>query len=139
MLANGITLEVKKKSAADYVMLQDLQEVPDLGVEPEKVDNTRLKDKMKHSEFGIGDPGDLTYKFAYENSSVSSDYRVLREIADSGDVASYRETFPDDTTFEYDAYSSLKIGGGGVNSAISFTLTLALQSDIKVTDPAAKQ
>ena len=34
MLANGITLEVKKEGAADYVMLNDLQEVPDLGVEP---------------------------------------------------------------------------------------------------------
>ena len=138
MLANGITLEVKKEGAADFVMLNDLQEVPDLGVEPEKVDNTRLKDKMKHSELGIGDPGDLAYKFAYENSSANSDYRVLREICDSGKVASYRETFPDGTKFEYDAYGNIKIGGGGVNAAIAFTLTLALQSDIKVTDPAAE-
>lgn len=135
MLANGITLEVKKKGASDYVMLQDLQEVPDLGVDPEKVDNTRLNDKMKHSEFGIGDPGDLAYKFVYDNSNADSDYRVLREIVDSGEVASYRETFPDGTKFDYDAYSSLKVGGGGVNAAIAFTLTLGLQSDIKVTDP----
>lgn len=138
MLANGITLEVKKDGAADYVMLQDLQEVPDLGVEPEKVENSRLKDKIKHSEFGIGDPGDLAYKFAYENSSASSDYRVLREICDSGKASSYRETFPDGTKFEFEAYSSIKVGGGGINAAIAFTLTLALQSDIKVTDPTAE-
>lgn len=138
MLANGITLEVKKDGAADYVMLQDLQEVPDLGVEPEKVENSRLKDKIKHSEFGIGDPGDLAYKFAYENSSASSDYRVLREICDSGKASSYRETFPDGTKFEFEAYSSIKVGGGGINAAIAFTLTLALQSDIKVTDPVAE-
>lgn len=135
MLANGITLEVKKKGATDYVDLPDLKEVPELGVEAEKVENTRLKDKFKHSELGIGDPGDMAYKFVYNNSSASSDYRVLREIADSGEMASYRQTFPDRTTFEFDAYSSVKVGGGGVNGAIDFTLTLGLQSDIVVTDP----
>lgn len=59
MLANGITLAVKKKGASDYVELQDLKEVPELGVDAEKVENTRLKDNFKHSELGIGDPGDM--------------------------------------------------------------------------------
>lgn len=76
MLANGITLAVKKKGASDYVELQDLKEVPELGVDAEKVDNTRLKDSFKHSELGIGDPGDMAYKFVYDNSNESSDYRV---------------------------------------------------------------
>ena len=137
MLANGITLEVKKNGSESYTALQDLKEVPELGVDAEKVENTRLKDKFKHSELGIGDPGDMAYKFVYDNSSASSDYRVLREIADSNKVASYRQTFPDGTKYEFDAYSSIKVGGGGVNAAIEFTLTLGLQSDIKVTDPTA--
>ena len=110
MLANGITLEVKKNGSESYTALQDLKEVPELGVDAEKV---------------------------YDNSSASSDYRVLREIADSNKVASYRQTFPDGTKYEFDAYSSIKVGGGGVNAAIEFTLTLGLQSDINVTDPTA--
>lgn len=137
MLANGITLAVKKKGASEYVELQDLKEVPELGVDAEKVENTRLKDNFKHSELGIGDPGDMAYKFVYDNSSESSDYRVLRAIADTKEVASYRQTFPDGTKHEFDAYSSIKVGGGGVNAAIEFTLTLGLQSDIVVTDPTA--
>lgn len=135
MLANGITLEVKAKGATEYTELQDLKEVPELGMEAEKVENTRLKDKFKHSELGIGDPGEMAYKFAYDNSGENSDYRVLRKIADSGEIASYRQKFPDGTTFEFDAYSSIKVGGGGVNGVIEFTNTLGLQSDIKVTDP----
>lgn len=135
MLANGTKLEVKAKGATEYTELQDLKEVPELGVDAEKVDNTRLKDEFKHSELGIGDPGDMTYKFVYDNSSENSDYRVLRKIADSKEVASYRQTFPDGTKHEFDAYSSIKVGGGGVNAAIEFTLTLGLQSDIDVTDP----
>lgn len=137
MLANGITLEVKAKGKTEYTLLQDLKEVPELGVEAEKVDNTRLKDEFKHSELGIGDPGDMAYKFVYDNSSENSDYRILRKITNSKEVASYRQTFPDGTMHEFDAYSSIKVGGGGVNAAIEFTLTLGLQSDIVVTDPTA--
>lgn len=135
MLANGITLGMKKGSASSYTILKGLKEVPELGVDPEKIDNTTLEDKVKISELGIGDPGDLAYKFKWENTANSS-YRELREVADSGDTVSFEETFPDGTKFHFDAQCSLKVGGGGVNAAIEYTLTLGLQSDIEVVDPS---
>jgi len=98
------------------------------------VDNTTLEDKIKHSELGIGDPGDLAYKFKWENGADSS-YRKLRTVADNKDTVSFEQTFPDGTKFSFDAQCSVKAGGGGVNAAIEFTLTLGLQSDIEVTDP----
>lgn len=136
MLANGITLGCKETSSAStYTDLPGLKEVPDLGVDPEKVENTVLTDKMKHYELGIGDPGDLVYTFKYENSASSS-YRKLRELADAGKPVAFEETFPDGTKFHFDAQCSVKIGGGGVNAAIDFTLNLGLQSDITIVDPA---
>ena len=135
MLANGITLGIKKTGENEYKILKGLKEVPDLGVDPEKVDNTCLEDKMKKSELGIGDPGDLAYKFKWTNEEGGS-YRTLRAVADSGEVVSFEETFPDGTKFQFDAQSSVKVGGGGVNGVIDFTLTLGLQSDITVVDPA---
>lgn len=137
MLANGITLGMKKGSASTYSVLEGLKEVPELGVEPEKVDNTCLSDKVKISELGIGDPGDLTYKFKWNNTTSNNSYQTLRAVADNGDVVSFEETFPDGTKFQFDAQCCLKVGGGGVNAAIEFTLTLGLQSDIKVVDPSA--
>lgn len=137
MLANGITFRMKKKGESSYTELEDLKEVPELGVDPEKVENTRLKDKVKRYELGIGDPGDLSYKFAYINDSADCSYRRLRAVADSGEVVSFEETLPDGTTFQYDAQCSVKVGGGGVNAALDFTLNLGLQSDITVTDPSA--
>lgn len=136
MLANGITLAMKGKGDDDYAELEDLKEVPELGSEPEKVDNTRLKDKVKRSELGIGDPGDLAYKFAFVNDSPECSYRKLRAVADTKETVSFKQTLPDGTTFEFDAQCSLKVGGGGVNGVIDSTLTLGLQSDIKVTDPS---
>ncbi|MDU2680470.1 MAG: phage tail tube protein [Clostridium sp.] len=137
MLANGIKLGYKKKGAepATYTDLQGLKEVPEMGDEPEKVDNTCLSDKVKQYEYGIGDPGDLEFKFKYENSSATSPYRVLRAAAESKEVLSFEETFPDGTKFNWDAQVSVKLGGGGVNGVIEFTLKMALQSDIRVVDP----
>lgn len=136
MLANGITLGMKKKSEDAYTELEGLKEVPELGVDPEKVDNTVLSDKVKRSELGIGDPGDLTFKFKYENDSESCSYRKLRAVTDSKEKVSFEETFPDGTKFHFDAQCSIKVGGGGVNAAIDFTLNLGLQSDIEVVDPS---
>ncbi|WP_099346045.1 phage tail tube protein [Clostridium tertium] len=138
MLANGIKLGYKKKGSepATYTDLPGLKEVPEMGDEPEKVDNTCLSDKVKQYEYGIGDPGDLEYKFKYENSSATSPYRVLRAAAESKEVLSFEETFPDGTKFNWDAQVSVKLGGGGVNGVIDFTLKMALQSDIRVVDPS---
>lgn len=136
MLANGITLGMKK-TGSTYEILEGLKEVPELGVEPEKVDNTVLSDKVKQSELGIGDPGDLSYKFKYVNSGADCSYRKLRAIADAGETVDFEETFPDGTKFQFRAQCSVKVGGGGVNAAIEFSLNLGLQSDITVVDPDA--
>jgi hypothetical protein len=136
MLTNGITLGMKKKGGTTFAILAGLKEVPELGVDPEKVDNTTLADTMKHSELGIGDPGDLAYKFKWENDANSS-YRTLRAVADTKEIVSFEQTFPDGTKFHFDAQCSTKVSGGGVNSAVEFTLTLGLQTDIVVVNPSA--
>lgn len=138
MLANGTKLGYKKKSGSPstYTDLTGLKEIPELGVEPEKVENTCLSDKVKKYENGIGDVGDLEFKFKYENSSETSPYRVLRKAQEDGEVLSFEETLPDGTKFNWDAQVSVKLGGGGVNGVIEFTLKMALQSEITVVDPS---
>lgn len=134
MLANGIKLGYKT-TGTTYTDLTGLKEVPELGGKPEKIENTTLADTNKKYELGIEDYGDLDFKFKYENSSASSSYRVLRALADAKTKVSFEETFPDGTKFDFDAQCSIKMGGGKVNDAIDFTLSLALQSSVAVTDP----
>ena len=50
MLANGATLEVKKSGESTFAKLPGLKELPDVGVEPEKVENTTLEDEIKQYE-----------------------------------------------------------------------------------------
>lgn len=136
MLANGAKLGYKKKGASgDYTDLTGLKEIPELGEDPEKVENSGLADKVKQYEYGIGDAGDLTYKFKYENTSETSPYRVMRKAAATKEVLSFCETLPDNTKYEYDAQVSVKRSGGGVNGVMEFNLNMALQSEITTTDP----
>lgn len=134
MLANGIKLSYKT-TGDTYTDLPGLKQVPDMGEDPEKVDNTCLTDTTKQYEYGIGDYGDLDYTFKYDNSSSTSPYRVLRGFADNKTKVSFKQTYPDGTTFTFDAQCSVKLGGGGVNDVIEFTLSLALQSKITANDP----
>lgn len=135
MLANGTILNYKTKDASEWTEALGLSEIPELGSEEEKVDRTPIKAKNRKYEYGIGDYGDLEYKFIYENESPTSPYRVFRQAQADKEVLSFQEVLPDGTTFEFEAMCNVKLGGGGVNGGIDFTLKLALQSDMKVTDP----
>lgn len=136
MLANGAKLGYKKSSESSYTDLPGLKEIPDIGIDAEKQENTVLTDKHKKYEMGIGDLPDMVYKFKYENTSAKSPFRVLRDAQDSGEVLSFQETDPDGTVIEFDAQVSVKRTGGGVNGVIDFEVTMIVQSDIEYTDPA---
>ena len=133
MLANGIKLAFSK-TKGDYQNLVGLKEVPEFGIEPEKVENTTLADKVKKYEFGIGDAGELEYKFAYDNTTATSPYRVLRNAADNKEKLYFEQTYPDNTKVTFDGQVSVKLGGGGVNSVIEFALKIALQSELTFVD-----
>ncbi|MDS2714387.1 phage tail tube protein, partial [Streptococcus pneumoniae] len=127
MLANGIKLAFSE-TKGNYQNLVGLKEVPEFGIEPEKVENTTLADTVKKYEFGIGDAGELEYKFAYNNSSATAPYRVLRKAADGKKKLYFEQTYPDGTKVTFEGQVSVKLGGGGVNAVIEFTLKIALQS-----------
>ena len=75
MLANGATLGYRKKgSTEEYKNLTGLKEIPELGDDPEKVENTGLADKVKQYEFGIGDAGDFR-RFPVQSNEKSGSHK----------------------------------------------------------------
>lgn len=136
MLANGATLGYKEKGTeGNYTDLPGLKEIPDMGIESEKVENTVLTDKNKQYEQGIGDLPEMVYKFKYDNTKADAPYRVLRKAQENGTVLSFQEKLTDGTTTEFDAQVSVKRTGGGVNGVIDCDVTMIVQSDLKITDP----
>lgn len=136
MLANGAGLGYKESESGSYTELEGLKEIPEIGSTPEKVENTTLKDKVKQYEMGIGDPGEMVYKFKYDNTKADSPYRKFREMEASGGTYAFQETDSDGTKVQFSAQVSVKRTGGGVNGVIEFDVTMALQSEIEIIDPA---
>ena len=114
--------------------LQDLRKYLNSVLNLKRLKIPPLKTKLKKYEFGIGDAGELEYKFAYKNDGVSAPYRVLRTAADNKTKLFFEQAYPDGTKVKFEGQVSVKLGGGGVNSVIEFTLKIALQSELEFTD-----
>ena len=136
MLANGAKLEYKDKGGPSYTNLPGLKEIPEMGADAEKVENTTLTDTHKMYEMGVGDLPDMKYKFKYDNQSATSPYRLMREAQKAGKVLTFKETLKDGSATEYDAQVSVKRTGGSLNGVIEFELTVLVQSEFTYTDPA---
>lgn len=135
ILTKGIKLSYKKQGST-YEEILNLQECPDLGGTAEKVDVTVLADGNKKYINGVKDFGDLAFKFLYDNSGATSNYRIVRGLEEAGSVVDWKVTFPDNTEFAFSGEVTTSIDGASVNNAITFTANITLNSDITVTNPA---
>lgn len=132
MLVNGVTLGYKTTaSGSSYTNLPDLKEVPDLGAEPEMVDNTALSDSIIYNEQGIGDPGDMEYVFRYVNATGTDSFRVIKGLV--GTLVYFQHKLTDNTTYTFSGIPSLRLSGGGVNDPQEFVMSIALQSDLTIS------
>ena len=138
MTANNTKISYKSGAeAATFTELEYLMEVPEFGGAPEKIDVTTLSDKVKKYVPGIKDLGDLVFKFLYDNSSETANYRVLKKMEDDGTAATFKIEYPDGTAHQFDAIPAVKMDAGTLNGALTFSATMVLQSDITVTNPTA--
>ena len=112
-------------------------EVPEFGGTPEKIDVTTLSDSIKKFVNGVVDMGDLAFKFLYDNSSTTANYRVLRGLQEGGTAAVFKLSYPDGTSHEFTAMVTVKMDSAEVNGALTFTCAMTLQSDVTVTNPTA--
>ena len=133
ILTKGIKLSYKKQGST-YEEILNLQECPDLGGTAEKVDVTVLADGNKKYINGVKDFGDLAFKFLYDNSGATSNYRIVRGLEEAGSVVDWKVTFPDNTEFAFSGEVTTSIDGASVNNAITFTANITLNSDITVTN-----
>ena len=130
------TLSYKEGDMTDYVEIAGLTEIGELGGESERIDVTTLKDRVKKTITGVKDLGDLTFKFLYDNSKATSNYRVLQGLEADKKVANYKITYPDGTAHAFDAEISVRMDSVAVNGVLTFTASLALQSEIQISHPA---
>ena len=132
LLSKGIKFEYSANGSS-YTEINNLQEIPSLGGTPDKVDVTCLADGNKKYINGLVDYGDLAFKFLYDNSSETSNYRVLKSLTG---INHFKITFPDNTAFSFTGECSCSLDAASVNAALTFTANIALNSEIEVTNPS---
>lgn len=146
VLSKGITFNVAEYSSAgtigSYTKIDDLQSIPSLGGEPEKVEVTTLADGVRRYINGIKDFGDLEFTFLYSNETATSSFRKIRGYEKKGKKVSVKigvpgeDGTPDHTTFVFDAVLSAGLNEAGVNDPLTYTVTAGLQSDITISPDA---
>jgi hypothetical protein len=106
--------------------LENLQEIAELGNNaPEKVDITVLSDEAKKSMDGLRDTAqDLAFKFLYEKEQ----FNKLAKLTGS---CGWKVKLPDGTRADFTATPSVKLDGVGVGAALTYTLTLSVESLIE--------
>lgn len=116
--------------------LNYVTDIGDIGAAPSELDATCMKDTMKKTVPGVQDTKAFEVTFLFDNSAADSDYRVLKKLQDAGEVVSVEVKFPDGTAFQTTGYVSVMVSGAKVDELVSAKLTVSLQSDWTVTDPA---
>lgn len=134
MRATGILTKSTKlfyKKDADYVDLgEDLMEFPDLGASAEQVDVTTLADSARRYINGIKDFGSLDFKFLYDGAAEQGAYKQLKALEEANEVVEFKIQLPDGIALGFKGFVSVTIAGGAVGDAMTFTLTINLNSDI---------
>lgn len=124
IISKGITLSYKSGEGTDFIVLTNLQEIPELGGDTEAIEITTLEDAAHMYTDGIKSYGDsLTFKFLYETEQ----FETLQGLAGSNE---WQVALPDGTTCGFSGTSSVKLDGVGVNAALTYTLAIKPNSEM---------
>ena len=125
LLTKGIKLSYAAKGTTEFTELTNLQEIPEIGNgAPEKIEVTVLTDEAKKYIAGLGDSGqDLAFKFLYDKEQ----FEDLIAIAST---QTWKVEMPDGVNATFDAVPSVKFDSASPNNAITYTLTLIVESVI---------
>lgn len=124
MITKGIKLSYKA-GEGEFIDLKDLQEVPEIGNgAPEKIEVTTLDSEVKEYIAGLQDSGqDLAFKFLY----VKEQFTTLAAMAESMD---WKVSLPDAVAATFKGKPSVKMDSASPNGAITYTLTVTVESEI---------
>jgi hypothetical protein len=124
VLTKGMSLKYDGATEA----LKNLMEIPELGNNaPEKIDITVLSDDVKKSMAGLADSAqDLAFKFLYDEAQ----FKALVALETAGDSIAWEVGLPGSKKATFTGVPSVKLGAAAPNGALTYTLTISVDSKI---------
>lgn len=124
-----------------YTQIFGLQSVPSLGGDVDKVETTCLENTSRTYINGLRDYGDLDFVFLY-NSGDAENYKAIKELEGVSGVIKLE--IPDDnletpasyTPFYIPCQMTASLDAFDINTALTFTVSAALNGDISNEEPA---
>ena len=131
ILTKGIKVSYKT-SGETYTELTNLINLPEIGTgEKEMIDVTVLTDDVKKSIAGLGNSAQtLAFKFLY----VKDQFTTLIGMTDS---CSWKVEMPDGVNATFTGTPSVKFDSAAPNAAITYTLSIGVESAITFNAAAA--
>ena len=133
MAISTIYTFLMKGTGSTYSKLICISEFPDLGAAPEQIDVTTLCDTSRHFIPGVQANDALTFKAWY----TADAYTTLKALAgtDTPYAVWFGGTAADTPTgsngkFSFRGDLRVTVDGGGVNDAVSMTITIYPSTDI---------
>lgn len=134
MLINGVKFEYKEKTGGNDFKALDVKSVPDIGADANPIENTALGDTAKRYENGIKDYGTLEYVLRAEGKTTAdSTFMKMVGYQKNNTILTFKETYPDGLSIEFDGMVSIKRSGGEIDGVVEDTLSIQLQSDLNIT------
>lgn len=132
ILTKGITLSYNTTGSGEYTALTNLMEIPEIGNgEKEMIDVTVLADDVKKSIAGLGDSAQtLAFKFLYEKTQFES-------LMAMNSSMKWKVTMPDGVAAIFDGTPAVKFDSAAPNAALTYTLSIGVESKIEFSAAAA--
>ena len=126
IISKGITLSYKK-DGAEFIALENLQEIPSLGGTSESIEITTLADAAHMYTDGLISYGDsLAFKFLYGDDNAQ--FLALNELEGS---VEWKVQLPDETVCTFSGAGSVALDGVGTNAALTYTLSIKPDSEME--------
>ena len=116
-ISQGIKLSYKLPEG-DFVPLDDLQEIPDLGGDRDSIEITTLDSAAHEYTDGLLNYGEsLAFKFLYDKDQ----FTTLKGLEGANE---WKVALPDGATCTFPGTSNVKFAAAGVNAALTYTLSI---------------
>lgn len=131
VISQGIKLSYKS-AEGQFKELTNLQEIPELGGDVDKIEITTLADAAHRYTNGLRNYGDsVPFKFLYEKAQftelekLTGEHEWKVELPDATDGTNA-------TAYTFRGTPSVKLGSAGVNAVLTYTLNIAPTSEMVV-------
>lgn len=124
------------KLKMDNTVLPGLQNIPDLGGTPNKIDVTCLDDEVTKSIPGIQELGDMAFTFFNDDAEGSAETVLFAAYAQDKNAEHdfELELAGGKIKYTFSGQIALVQKGGGINTAATFDLNVYLTTDITRVD-----